>query len=514
MPQQGGGAGNLSKGAPYAPVGGCAVNIAEGASGVSLGLNISDGSAQSSLTGGSAVNISKGATAGGSAAVFSEGAVAVETVSGGNAVEICGDVVEGDSSLSDSHVSTGMLYDTYYFIILLFHLSHIFFSLFITLDLLKINIVYTCNYFSNKIACVCLNFFENHRRRSIYFREVKITVSFCQLELKIHVRGGRKKSQLLCSRNPVIEVVPAVVFIDSVNNNLEEITENADNVECISSPVEFPLCDSDVSSLESNQDESLLDCDLPLLLTPSTTKINSGPALMKPLIRGSSHKRNKRKFKEMNQSTKGANYPESVSNQFIPNIDEESSDLLSKKQKITTPASKKVFNQNIFVLDGDSEKNTIDIDCLRPLLYDSTYSSNIVSEILKNVKNGFSRSYNLREPVSVRRQSSRHLVRENVCSTASHHISSGCMYDYSRLNRCLIEDFMSLPVGSRLIFVIPDRNTDATSTYEQYFEDCEGYTISTINECVCHQLMGVVVKISKQIIRMNIINEIDTILYI
>ena len=48
--------------------------------------------------------------------------------------EIRGDVVDGDGRLFNNCVSTGMLYDTYYCIILFVHLFHIVFVLFISLD--------------------------------------------------------------------------------------------------------------------------------------------------------------------------------------------------------------------------------------------------------------------------------------------------------------------------------------------------------------------------------------------
>ena len=159
----------------------------------------------------------------------------------------------------------------------------------------------------------------------------------------IRVRGGRKKGELLCACNPVIAVVPEFEYIDSVIDNFEEVETNADNVECLSPPVEFPLHVSDVTSLESNQDESFLNCDLSLLLTPSSAKINSRPVLIKPLLHGSSHTKNKGKIKEINQFTlmmKGADYLDSVSKELFQNMGGGSSDLLQKRKKQLNQARK------------------------------------------------------------------------------------------------------------------------------------------------------------------------------
>ena len=124
---------------------------------------------------------------------------------------------------------------------------------------------------------------------------------------------------------------------------------------------------------------------------------------------------------------------------------------------------KKIKKSSYFMHISDHKKG-VGIDCLRSDIYSLDGSANIVSEILKDTKNNYSRRW-VKSMTKTNRCSNRNSVASDLdlvdCS-----ILESSKVDMSELHRCHLEDFILLPKNKHVILQIPDNHSDYVSLEE------------------------------------------------
>ena len=131
---------------------------------------------------------------------------------------------------------------------------------------------------------------------------------------------------------------------------------------------------------------------------------------------------------------------------------------------------------------------------LRPGIFDRNVSGNILSEILKDVRNKWQRGYVLSKATTNNR-TSRWFVEEEVLN--SEKILPGNQFNLGSLSRCLVEDFMIARTWSYVLFVIPDCG-DISDVYSEFYDSSCNYMQVFIHGVLFHQIVGIVWHIALQ----------------